>query len=167
MHNNICAYTQWLSGASNVIADALSRYGHMDPALLTKRLATSYPNQVPASFQIRPLPPQIASEALSRLERMTAQTPLPQQPTPRMDFIGKDGTIMSNSSSSFTLPIHSFAESTNETSSSFSVDLQPQFGTDISPHDAVLEWLQGHQTLPPQSMWHRPSGCPSSTKTKH
>ena len=54
-------YSQWFPGRSNQVSDALSRDDDRDDKELTKILKSCVPLQVPANFEIRPLPNEIVS----------------------------------------------------------------------------------------------------------
>ena len=61
LSNNSCLYSQHIPGISNNVADALSRKNDMSDGDLTKFICSTYPNQVPASFQIYPVHQEICS----------------------------------------------------------------------------------------------------------
>jgi hypothetical protein len=158
----LCIFAQWLQGDLNGVADTLSRASKLglNAAELTHFIRTNYPTQIPATFHILDVPAHVVSDLFSRLQHMTVKDPSLQQPLPPTTSIGDDG-CNSSTSSSTTAPMTRSYEASIQTNESSSLKrLGPQFATDTSPHEAVCTWLKTHLKLPPQHMWHRPSGFP-------
>ncbi len=59
--SNSCLYSQHIPGISNCVADALSRKHDMTDKDLTDFICSTYHHQVPTSFQIYPVHPEICS----------------------------------------------------------------------------------------------------------
>jgi hypothetical protein len=68
INNNCCLYSQHIKGVTNKVADALSRLHHYSPDSLTSFLFQHYPSQVPPTFQLAPLPPEISLWVTSWLQ---------------------------------------------------------------------------------------------------
>ena len=135
-------------------------------AELTRRICTYFPTQIPETFCILEVPEQVVLDLYSRLQRMTLKEPSHQRPLPQTTSTGNGG-FSSSPQSWITGPMtHSYEVSIQTNESSSLKRLGPQFDMDTSPHEAVCSWLKMHLKLPPQHMWHQPSGFPfASTVT--
>jgi hypothetical protein len=164
----LCIFSQWLSGDSNGVADALSRAAKLgfNAAQLTHYIRTHYATQIPKTFRILEVPEPVASDLFSRLLRMTVKEPLHQRPLIPTTFTGADGSNSSTQSWTTGPMTRSYAASIQMNESNSSKPLGPQFDMDTSPHETVCTWLRTHLKLPPQHMWHRPSGFPFASMAK-
>ncbi len=70
MQHNSCLYSQHIKGVHDNVADALSRLHHYSPEKLESLIFSSFPQQVPASFHIAPLPPEISLWVISWLQKI-------------------------------------------------------------------------------------------------
>ena len=68
MDNGFCFYSQHFAGWINVVVECLSRDFYLDDDFLAHLLLFFCPNQMPPSFGMSPLPPEIASFATGTLE---------------------------------------------------------------------------------------------------
>ena len=68
MDHNFCLHTQHFASFLNVVADALSRDFYPSDAFLAHLLFYFYPDQLPPTFQISPLPDEIISFITGTLE---------------------------------------------------------------------------------------------------
>jgi hypothetical protein len=79
MDGNIKGYSQWFPGKKNNVADALSQDWHCSEDKLTKILRSHFPKQMPAHFEILPLPSMISSWLIFTLQRLPANALLREQ----------------------------------------------------------------------------------------
>ena len=79
MKHNFCMYSQHFAGWLNVVADSLSRDFHLKDDFLTHLLFFFYPNQLPPTFKISPLPTEIISFIIGVLEASPCLQPVQSQ----------------------------------------------------------------------------------------
>jgi hypothetical protein len=91
MQNNSCLYSQHIKGIHNNVADALSRMHHYSPDSLERFILSTYPTQVPRTFHIVPLPPEISSWMTSWLQKIKEQTELGTERKIKNTECGTDG----------------------------------------------------------------------------
>jgi hypothetical protein len=70
IQHDCCLYSQHIQGVHNNVADALSRKHDYSPTELQNYISTSFPAQVPNTFHIDPLPPEISSWMISWLQKI-------------------------------------------------------------------------------------------------
>ncbi len=93
---NIKGYSQWFPGKANNVADALSQVWHRCEDELTKILCSHFPKQMPAHFEILPLPSMISSWLIFALQRLPANMLLREQHTTTGLELGGDGSNVAN-----------------------------------------------------------------------
>jgi hypothetical protein len=94
-----CLYSQHIKGISNNVADSLSRRFDLSDDALSNFIRLSYPSQVPNSFKISPLPPDLSSWVTYWLQKCKEKTELQKtRETKRLEF-GDDGWSTLKSSS--------------------------------------------------------------------
>jgi hypothetical protein len=87
MQNDCCLYSQHIKGIHNNVADALSRMHHYSQEDLTHHILSSFPSQVPITFHIVPLLPEISSWMISWLQKIKEPTELDrEQKTKNTEF---------------------------------------------------------------------------------
>jgi hypothetical protein len=86
--------SSWIPGASNHVADCLSRCLTDSPSSLSHNIRTHHPYslQVPPSFLIRPLPPTLSSKIISWLQLTTLATESPSPLGPKPTLLGAAGS---------------------------------------------------------------------------
>ena len=67
MQHNCCLYSQNIQGEKNKVADALSRLHHLSPLCMHTYIISNSPSQVPPTFRLVPLPPEMSSWVTSWL----------------------------------------------------------------------------------------------------
>jgi hypothetical protein len=149
-------YSQWFPGERNQVADLLSRSPSSDHNQLTNNILSQFPSQVPKSFKISPVPPEIESFAYNLLLN------LPKPPQPQQDInasdqqYGENGWNSQNQSSSNTT--HSsnpYGPNATETRSS------PCLPNIFEDHETrtpkeLTDWLKAQSEIP-SVCWLRPS----------
>ena len=132
----------------------------MSDAELTSYLLAKYPDQVPKTFKVSPLPDTITSGLLDLLQRAKRQLESPRQPMPRVTHTGNGGSSSCTPLSSSTIP--SSMDSAEESNTAYWDALPSPFGSAItvSPHEAMINWFREH-VVPPSTAWLRPSLPPT------
>ena len=105
LDNNFTLHPEHIPGKANVVTDALSRTFDCSDESLTKKLISLYPSQVPANFNIYPLPTEIKSWlcSVAPLQHASSSDAL-NPPTRTWTEPGDAGCSTSNSSESKTTP---------------------------------------------------------------
>jgi hypothetical protein len=105
IHNKIQLHSQHLAGLRNKLADSLSRHFDLDIHDLTRLALSQYPDQVPATFRIYQVPPEVSSWICSMLMLLTPPSSnAPNPPTKRRTSFGTGGTNTYNASVSTPTP---------------------------------------------------------------
>jgi hypothetical protein len=115
--SNACLYSQHIPGVTNGIADALSRKNDMTDCELTNFIRFTYLNQVPPSFKICPVHPEICSWVTCwlRICRETKESPKTQKI--RKPELGNDGRNTQEVSGLTTISGLPFYQPSNESTS--------------------------------------------------
>jgi hypothetical protein len=88
---NVCISSQWLAGVHNKVADMLSREQEMSNIEITKLILSSYPQQVPLSFNTSQCPDSICSLVYSLARPWLPEIALQTPPIQEKRLIGNDG----------------------------------------------------------------------------
>jgi hypothetical protein len=96
MDGNVKGYSQWFPEKKNNVTDTLSWDWHRSKDKLTKILHSNFPKQMPAHFEILPLPSVISSWLIFTLQRLPANAQLWEQHTTRGLELGGDGSNIAN-----------------------------------------------------------------------
>jgi hypothetical protein len=159
LNNDISFSSIWFMGLLNWVADPLSREQAQSDEFLTSRLIAKYPEQVPSTFKISPLPEEISSAIYYLLQ---TETPVMQSlPTLIVQPIvpGVDGLNSSSSAASRTTPSSTVSPPATVYDSSC-LSLKPYENVHgANPLKDMIAWLRVH-ARPPSSMWQRPSPPP-------
>jgi hypothetical protein len=168
---NCTTMAQHFPGVRNKVADALSRQFTMTDSALTSYFHTHYPDQVPANFEICPLPPAISSWICSILSLKPASLTQEQnRPTKNMTAHGADGINSCANSASSTIPSWTSSHSPNgppcvlpsskplemgtsptpSTQNSFAAIIQNRFLAGLSKKP-LATWLRNSGTLTGQA----------------
>jgi hypothetical protein len=91
-----CLYSQHIAGEKNVVADYLSRNFIYTNDQLTSFILSSFPHQVPPSFTISPLPPDILLWLTSWLRKCREREALQKIQEKKSPEFGVDGSITQN-----------------------------------------------------------------------
>jgi len=81
IENDAALYSQHIRGIHNIIADILSRDGHIPKAQLIHMFYLLFPTQTPTNFHLVPLPTEIISWMLSLSVSSTKMPDLPPRPS--------------------------------------------------------------------------------------
>ena len=159
--NDVDYSSIWFMGLLNWVADPLSREQMLSDEELTARLLAKFPEQVPSTFKISPLPDIISSAIFYLLQTekpvMLLLPTLTVVPTPH----GADGSSSSSCAAS-DQRTHSSTASQPTTGSDSSWPSPKPFETASSanPLKDMTSWLRVH-AKPPSIMWARPSPQPA------
>ena len=91
IENDAVLYLQHIKGIHNIIADMLSRDGHLPDNQLILMFNLSFPTQTPTNFYLVPLPIEITSWMLSLNASSTKMQDLPPRPSRRKLGVLSDG----------------------------------------------------------------------------
>ena len=160
LENDIALDSQWWCGESNTIADILSRDREPSDTLLTTKILTDYPTQVPPSFKISPLPEKITSAICFWLQLEPPTTASQQGPTPKTTPHGDAGSNSYSRSGSWTIPTSSGATPNNATDSSAPSPKPSENAPGASRQKATNTLLPALASVP-SVMWQRPSWQPA------
>ena len=155
IHNKVGLLSHWLAGEDNGVSDRCSRLDHPSCSVLTNIIGSEFPQQVPDSFNVIPLPPELALELCSWVQHGRPLTELPPLPHPKLTHTGPTGSGSSSRSSCQATPFFKPSQSSNVTSSSPPSPKPSGIAPSPSPHLEMINWLQEH-ALPPSTMWLRP-----------
>jgi hypothetical protein len=152
--NNLVNYSQWFPGKDNVVADVLSRDGHLSNSDRESLLTSFFPSQLPPNFRHTAVPEEITSFVSSVLLTL---------PRKKRRLLGRKrtgyvpGVTGSNSFDSSTFeamniwklfPAHRSMNSSSHT---------PLSSETATQREADLrEWLQTQSAMP-SAMWRRDS----------
>ena len=153
--HRFCLYSQHFTGWMNVVADSLSRDSHLPDEFLAHLLFHFYPSQLPASFQIYPLPPVIISFIIGILEASPGQTlayPKRQRSTIGAGLVGVPLPKTSNLDQ-----IHSWIQSNVDIEPSSSASLPANLEKESLASRMCKVW-QRVQCQRPVTKWQRASG---------
>jgi hypothetical protein len=156
LHEQLCLYSQWFPGIENDVADLLSRDFVMSDAEITHFISQKYHSQVPASFNVSPLPEKITSIISYWVQLQPQPMASPPAPIRKPTPPGSDG---SSSFATQTSPTTSSStRSTEERSTGSSAhSLSPcARANTASPLEDMITWLRIH-AKPPSRVWLRPS----------
>jgi hypothetical protein len=150
-----CLYSQHIAGKHNTIADILSRKFDFTNKDLTTFILSNFAHQVPQSFTVSPLPPEILSWLISWLRKCREKMASQKVRETKSKGLGEDGLSIQD------------ASTLNKTSGSkdllqikeqrSSVPLPPPLGDDNSPDLIQQSWLR-EQCKRPLQNWVRFSG---------
>jgi hypothetical protein len=150
-----CLYSQQIAGKNNTIADILSRKFDLPNDELTAFILSNFDSQVPQSFTVSPLQPEIHSWLISWLQKCRERMASQKVQETKSRGLGEDGSSILN------------VLTLNKTSGSkdlaqikeerFSVPLQPPSGDVDSPNLIQQSW-QWEQCKRPLQNWVRFSG---------
>jgi hypothetical protein len=150
-----CLYSQHIAGKHNTIADILSRKFDFTNEDLTTFILSNFAHQVPKSFTVSPLPPEILSWLISWLRKCRERMASQKVQETKSKGLGEDGLSIQD------------ASTLNKTSGSkdlpqikeqrSSVPLPPPSGDNNSPDLIQQSWLQ-EQCKRPLQNWVRFSG---------
>ena len=160
LDNDIALDSQWWCGDSNTIADILSRDSEPSEELLTIKILTDYPTQVPPSFKISPLPEKITSAICFWLQLEPPTTASQQGPTPKTTPLGDAGSNSYSRSGSWMIPTSSSATSNNATDSSEPLP-KPSVNVPGANRQKATNTLLPALASVPSVMWQRPSWQPA------
>ena len=149
-------YKQWFAGASNIVADSLSRDAYfLSVATHQKFLATVCPSQLPPNFQIKPLPKEICCFITSMLEQLPVKE---QRLSPQKPSEIAHGNVGLLSALALELKRQSSLMDCQDLSRTLSCQHSAkQLEKQLSHQDIVNLWWK-EQSTPPSHMWHRPLG---------
>ena len=156
LEHDIGLNSQWFAGIDNVIADFLSRIFNMSYSQLTHYLLSTYPDKVPSSLEVAPLPKEIISLATRMLRLHPSLTPSSSpQPTRPIEHGNGTASFSTKSGSSTTL---SCATSTAHSSTKSSYASPSQSETAPIPHriEEIQNWLK-ERSQGTSAAWLRPS----------
>jgi hypothetical protein len=155
LQDDCCLYSQHIVGKHNTFADILSRKFNLTNEDLTAFILSYFASQVPQSFTVSPLPPEIHSWLISWLRKCRERTASQKVQETKSRGLGEDGSSIQD------------ASTLNKTSGSkdlpqikeqrSSVPLQPPSGDDNSPDLIQQSWLR-EQCKRPLQNWVRFSG---------
>jgi hypothetical protein len=152
---DICLYSQWFAGELNIVSDMLSRRFDLTPAALTSLIIAVAPEQVPAGFQICPLPSEIASWLTSVVQTKAGSQASPRILTAKAPEPGTAGTSTCPALAS--TETHSSTSCPVGSATAYSAPSSKPCATpDSAPTDSrflLPEWSE-----PPFQMWLRPLG---------
>jgi len=154
MDADIKGYSQWFEGKRNNVVDALSRDWHLGDDKLTSLLHSHFPEQMPESFRISPLPKEISSWLTSLLQ----QLPMSEQLRERHMTTGlAPGDNGKNGASPLDATTSISISSARLSKIFYSVPLQWLSEKDGSCSIALTHWLKAQSEVP-SHMWYRPFG---------
>ena len=161
MHYRVGLLSHWLAGSDNGVSDCCSWLDKPSNHVLTNIIGSEFSAQVPHSFKVSPLPPELALELCSWVQHGRPRMELPPLPHPKLTHTGPTGSNSSSRLNSPTIP--SFKTFLSSSDSSFSQPLPKPSGTAplLSPHLEMINWLREH-ALPPSTMQRRPLKQPAS-----
>ena len=154
MNADVKGYSQWFSGKSNNVAETLSRDWHHSNKELTFFLRRHFPEHMPASYHLSPLPSKIDSWMISLLWQLLVSEQLQEHHTTTGLELGSIGDSIASPSDATTLTLTSSA-SLNKISCS---GLLPWLSEKADSRAIALNHLLKVQSEVPSLMWHRPFG---------
>jgi hypothetical protein len=144
-----CLYSQHIAGVTNTVADLLSRKFDLPHSKLSSFIRLYYPKQVPPSFNISPLPPEICSWLTSWLQRCRERWASQKEQKTRKNEHGTTGSnTLSASGSKMTYGSNYLPQTTKQL---LSEPLQLPSGEDTSPNPILQTWLQAQSKRPLQN----------------
>jgi hypothetical protein len=161
MNLEIRDYSQWFPGIENNVADALSREMDFSDDELTKLLHLSFPNQIPESFVIVPLPSEIVLWLTLLLQQMPVNEQFKEEHTRTTLGLGNAGTNIASQQDSNMTPTSPHSPANRGSKSS--EPSQPPSETLDLQEILQLPWLS-RQSRAPSVTWSRPFGV-SDTQT--
>jgi hypothetical protein len=159
---DVIQFGQWLPGADNGVADALSRQHDLSDLEVTDAMKTSFPSQTPNGFHIKALPPEITSWAIYWMRHDQGTRELPPELQLKAKRGGTDGSSSSTTANSKTTSFYGSSHPMNATCSSVHSHSPHKTASGPNPLKDMTTWLQEHAA--PQSMQYaRPSSQPVGT----
>ena len=155
MQNDCCLYSQHIKGIHNNVADALSRMHHYSPEDLTHHILSSFPSQVPITFHIVPLLPEISSWMISWLQKIKDPQESVKEQKTRNTESGIDGVNTAVLLKTSTTP--SYKTYLQNSELDYSAPLQPLYEEDSFLNRTKDLWLQAQWKRPWQN-WVRSLG---------
>jgi hypothetical protein len=158
--HTLAHYSQWFPGKDNNVADSLSRDFHLLDACLAALCSHMAPSQMPTTFKIFPLPPELVSTVGKWLRLQPKMEQLRETPTRSAMSTGANGKIFLQQLNSLTTPSSSVSTPTTKRASSVASP-PPSAKTvlNYSPSPVPLEMLYKKvPSRPPSTLWHQPIG---------
>jgi len=141
-----CLYSQHIAGVTNPVADLLSRKFDLPHSELSSFIQLYYPKQVPPSFNISSLPPEICSWRTSWLWRCRERWASQKEQKTRKNEHGTSGWN-TQSASGFKMT-YGLNYSPQNTEQLLLEPLQLPSGEDTSPNLILQTWLQAQSKRP-------------------
>ena len=158
--NDINFTSVWFMGLLNWIADPLSRKFKYTDEVLTQRLLEKYPEQVPSTFKISPLPKEISSALLYLVQTEKPELQSLPKLTAMVTPLGEDGVNSSFSVESKVTGSLKDSQPTTESECSKPLPNASESATGPSPLKDLTTWLAVHAN-PPLTALQRPSLPPA------
>ena len=144
-----CLYSQHFKGAYNNVADALSRHNELTDHVLTSFILQHFPDQVPPTFRIDPLPPSITSWTTWLLQKNKEHTESKTKQKRKKLESGTDGKPIWHASKTVTtLTFNSSNPSCEQESSAPS---PPHSDEETFPEKIKKTWVEAQSKRPWQS----------------
>ena len=156
IHSNSLLAPLHIPGKSNLVADFLSRHCDYSHDSLTHYCHRFFAAQIPANFQVKPLPNEITSWALQMLHRSaSSRRAAPNQPTAVMTLHGPDGALSCPPLAFPKIPSSTIATPKNANSLP-----PPSYNPSEVPtlHQTVQQLWSTALSQIPLAKWHRHSG---------
>ena len=148
-------YGQWFAGKYNWVADALSRDDDRSDKELTNIFCSHCPSQIPDHFKIVPLPKEISSWLISKLQRLPVKEQLRERHTRTKLGRCEDGPPTASPSESKGMSSSIFSQRASGLSSWERLPWLSVKGDFL--HNIMGPWLK-KQSEAPSHMCVRPSG---------
>jgi hypothetical protein len=147
-----CLYSQHLPGQRNTVADSLPRNFDRFNEEFTTFILSTFPSQVPPSFKISPLPPDILSWLTSWLRKCRERMGLPKTQETKKPESGEGG--MNTQNASISTVTYGFKDLPQIVEQSSLEPLPPHFKDDSSQDPTKMIWRQ-QQCKRPLQNWVR------------
>jgi hypothetical protein len=144
-----CLYSQHFKGAYNNVADALSRHNNLTDHALTSFILSHFPNQVPVTFVIDPLPPSITSWMTWLLQKNKEHTEFKIKQKRKRSEPGTDGKPTWHELKTPTILTSNSSNPSCERESS--VPSQPPSDEEIFQEKIKKTWVEAQSKRPWQS----------------
>jgi hypothetical protein len=154
MDLGIKEYSQWFPGKDNIVANSLSRDDDRTDNKLTTFFCIHCPSQIPAHFEIQPLPNKITLWLTALLLRLPTKEQLREEHTRTKLGRGKDGP---HTAAGLDSPTHSSTTSLGMQESNYLEHLPWLCGKRGFQDHLMSDWITA-QSKVPSHMYVRPSG---------
>ena len=157
--NNIVHYSQWFPGKANNVTNSLSRDFHLLDARLAALCPHMVPSQMPPTFNIFPLPPELVLTVGNWLRLQPRLEQLRQIPTKSEMASGASGKAFLQQLNSPTTPSSSVSTPTTKRASSVASP-PPSRKTVPSYSPSLVQLALLYKKIPsglPSMLWHRPT----------